>query len=230
MSRIFDTKIASGERLLASDMLDLTFFPVGMIMLMDGSWLDGRGGWYICDGQKKNIPGRGEVTMPDLRDRFIRGNTTSGNTGGGSVTLTQDNLPSHNHTLGELTISGNEHSHSVGTLAVTITGGTHGHTVTDPGHTHTVSNVNTSPSNNSGGGATQTSKIPGIATTSKNTSGISIASTTGLHEHTAVVSGSIGSIEHSHQISGGNIGNTGSGTAFNVVPAYYTVIYIKKMV
>ncbi|MDR1323118.1 MAG: hypothetical protein LBK68_01640 [Candidatus Margulisbacteria bacterium] len=289
MSRIFDTKIASGERLLASDMLDLTFFPVGMIMLMDGSWLDGRGGWYICDGQKKNIPGRGEVTMPDLRDRFIKGGATSGGAGGGTATLTVDNLPSHNHTLGELTISGGEHSHGVGTLAassssashshdvgtlaaasgsathshgngtlaVTITGGTHGHTVTDPGHTHSIKTYERLNGNGNNYSYWE-GAIDG--NTGRATTGITIANTTGSHAHTATVSGSTANdgaahghgitgstgsdnATHGHSItgntgaaggsptiSGGAIGNTGSGTAFDVVPAYYTVIYIKKMV
>jgi hypothetical protein len=83
--------IASGERLLAQDMLDMTFFPAGMIMMMDGSWQDGRGGWYICDG--RNTP-YGQT--PNLKDRFIKG---SGDTPaiGGSNSLTADLLPKHTH-------------------------------------------------------------------------------------------------------------------------------------
>jgi hypothetical protein len=269
--------------MLASDILDLTFFPTGMILMMDGNWTDGRGGWYICDG--RDTP---HGKTPNLADRFIRGGTSAGGTGGGSATLSEANLPSHNHSLSGLTISGGDHlhsagtlaaasgsaahshaagtlaaasgsathSHGVGTLAVTITGGKHGHTITDPGHTHTTP---WATGWCKGGGDSGGAEYNGSHATGSTVTGISIAETTGTHEHGATVSGSTandgaahthsisgstasdstahehtinGSTEstgHSHEISGGAIGNTGSGTAFDVTPAYYTMIYIKKM-
>ncbi|MDR1322839.1 MAG: hypothetical protein LBK68_00195 [Candidatus Margulisbacteria bacterium] len=249
--------IARGQPLLASDILDLTFFPIGMILMMDGSWTDGRGGWYICDG--RDTP---HGKTPNLKDKFIRGSTTSGGTGGGSATLSEANLPSHNHSLTGLTITGGgehshgvgtlaassssaTHSHSNGTLAVSITGGTHGHIVTDTGHTHTV----TAQAGDDGGvgylvGGNYDGPNDATVNTGNATTGISIAETTGSHGHTATVSGSTATDGASHghgitgstgvaggtpTISGGTIGNTGSGTAFNVEPAYYTMIYIKKM-
>jgi len=84
--------VKKGNPMLASDILDLTFFPVGSILMMDGSWTDGRGGWYICDGRNTQYG-----KTPDLRDKFIKGGTASGATGGGQVTLTTDNLPPHSH-------------------------------------------------------------------------------------------------------------------------------------
>jgi hypothetical protein len=240
--------------MLASDILDMVFFPIGMILMMDGSWTDGRGGWYICDG--RDTP---HGKTPNLADRFIRGGSSAGGTGGGSAFLSEANLPSHNHSLSGLTISGGgEHSHGVGTLSassssathshgngtltVTITGGAHGHTVTDLGHKHPVYCAG----NGSAPGALENRAHSGVLGYTENqTTGITIAETTGSHGHTAIVSGSTapdGAI-HGHgitgstglaggspTISGGTIGNTGSGTAFDVTPAYYTMIYIKKMV
>ncbi|MDR1324110.1 MAG: hypothetical protein LBK68_06725 [Candidatus Margulisbacteria bacterium] len=274
MTRIFQTKVESGERLVATDITDLTFFPIGMILMMDGSWTDGRGGWYICDG--RDTP---HGKTPDLTDRFIRGGGSSaGGTGGGSAFLSEANLPSHNHSLSGLTISGGDHlhgagtlavasgaathSHGNGTLAVTITGGTHGHAITDPGHTHTVYNTYNAFNGSGLDGDNDSPRLPSFtnSTSSNSTTSITIANTTGSHEHGAIVSGAIAndstahshgisgaiadadathghsitgntasSTEHSHEISGGTISNTGSGTAFDVTPAYYTMIYIKKM-
>jgi hypothetical protein len=70
-----------------------------MIMLMDGSWQDGRGGWYICDGHSTPYG-----NTPDLRDKFIRGGTSAGSTGGTnsqSITLSTANLPSHSHAVSD---------------------------------------------------------------------------------------------------------------------------------
>jgi hypothetical protein len=82
--------IARGEPLLASDMLDLTFFPIGTILMYDGTnWSNGRGGWYICDGANGT---------PDLRDRFIKGAGSAPSTGGSNSTvLTAAMLPKHAH-------------------------------------------------------------------------------------------------------------------------------------
>jgi hypothetical protein len=85
--------VKTGEKLLASDMLDLTFFPVGMIMMMDGSWQDGRGGWYICDGRSTPY---GQT--PNLQDKFIKG-TGSTVKEGGSNSLTAAMLPKHKHSI-----------------------------------------------------------------------------------------------------------------------------------
>ncbi|MDR2428899.1 MAG: hypothetical protein LBD62_03740 [Candidatus Margulisbacteria bacterium] len=248
--------VQQGKSMLASDILDLTFFPAGSILMMDGSWMDGRGGWYICDGR---VTPYGKT--PDLRDKFIcGGGASAGGTGGGSVTLSTDNLPGHSHSLSELTITGGEHSHGNGTLtvasgsathshgngtlAVTISGGAHGHTITDPGHTHSYTSV--ASYHRSGPDASHVAKDDRtVATTGNSLTGITIASDTGSHAHTASVSGviasdstahehsisgSIASAGHSHTVSGGTIGSTGSGTSFAVVPAYYSMIYIKKMV
>jgi hypothetical protein len=122
--------------MLASDILDLTFFPVGSILMMDGSWTDGRGGWYICDGRATP-----HGKTPNLKDKFIRGGTTSGTIGGAdsnSVTLTANNLPSHSHAAKGLNLSG------LSLAGLTAgSGGAHEHTLTGGvvetgAHTHTL--------------------------------------------------------------------------------------------
>ena len=85
--------------------------PIGAIIL----WYGTRGvadanlptGWKICDGSNyTRSDGAGNITTPDLRDRFVRGAasdsapapTIQGALGGAnSVTLATTNLAAHNH-------------------------------------------------------------------------------------------------------------------------------------
>jgi microcystin-dependent protein len=102
--------ITGGAEMVASDMTNLTMLPKGTILMFDGgSWVDNQtmSGWYKCNGQKIN----GKQT-PDLVDRFIRGATSSGLTGGSTagqkITLTAANIPSHAHGIIDA-----KHSHTV---------------------------------------------------------------------------------------------------------------------
>ncbi|MDR1453381.1 MAG: hypothetical protein LBJ25_05350, partial [Candidatus Margulisbacteria bacterium] len=113
--------IARGQPMLASDILDLTFFPVGAILMMDGGWTDGRGGWYICDGKEKTLPNGSRQRTPDLKDKFIRGGSSAGGVGGSdsvsaNITLTAENLPGHGHAFSGTFTTGNTsvtHTHTV---------------------------------------------------------------------------------------------------------------------
>jgi microcystin-dependent protein len=107
MTRIFHAKVESGQRLVATDITDLTFFPIGSILMMDGSWQDGRGGWYICDGRPTPYG-----YTPNLLDRFIMGSTGAGvYAGTNSMILNGRNLPSHSHTASD---GGHSHGYEVG--------------------------------------------------------------------------------------------------------------------
>jgi hypothetical protein len=147
--------------MLASDILDLTFFPVGSILMRDGGWTDGRGGWYICDGRATPYG-----NTPNLKDKFIRGGTTNGTTGGAdsnSVTLTANNLPTHSHAATGLSLSGLSltglTAESGGGHEHTLTGGVvetgaHTHTLdgeaeSDGSHEHTLTGGTTSVGNHS---------------------------------------------------------------------------------
>jgi len=88
--------------------------PKGAIVMWSGKISDIPEGWALCDGTNGT---------PDLRDRFIVGAKQDDNevaktsiTGsltksGGSVTITEANLPSHSHGVGTLTVA-NESAHT----------------------------------------------------------------------------------------------------------------------
>ena len=108
--------IKTGERLSASDIQNLTFFPKGTILMYDGQLWDRAGGipgWHICDGEEGTI---------NLQDKFIRGGTTARQTGGTDTAQ----VPYHTHNI---TDPGHNH---------TITDPGHTHTIIDPGHTHSI--------------------------------------------------------------------------------------------
>jgi hypothetical protein len=232
--------------------------------------------WKVCDKTNHDADPN---NVPDLTNRFLRGGSNSDfTTGGGadsqSVTLTTTHLPSHNHeatglSLGGLSTSGlsiasngahthtlsggtsegGSHSHTLSDGSAASAGG-HTHTLTDPGHSHTVGR-SSHDGNGSDSGAMYTGSTYSSST---NTTGITISTDDGAHTHT--VSGTISTVgththdfsstssavsagSHDHTISGsitggsisGSTANAGSGTAFNVatLPAYYTVIYIIKV-
>ncbi|MDR1114445.1 MAG: hypothetical protein LBL50_05080, partial [Candidatus Margulisbacteria bacterium] len=116
--------IATGQPMLASDMLNLVFFPKGAILMYDGtSWQDNATlkGWYKCEGQ--TVDGYG--VLPDLKNRFVigydsdntpqRSKDNNSVTASGSGVLSAANLPKHNHSLKNEIIttssSGTTHNH-----------------------------------------------------------------------------------------------------------------------
>ena len=122
---------------------DGAHMPSGGIIMWSGAHANIPTGWLLCDGNNDT---------PDLRDRFILGATTEsdiGETGGEhEVTLTVDQMPSHNH--GGSTNSTGSHTHTIpvsqtgsentvgsGTRGsnsgVTGSSGTHSHTISTQG-------------------------------------------------------------------------------------------------
>ncbi|GBR72624.1 putative phage tail fiber protein [Candidatus Termititenax aidoneus] len=280
--------IARGEPLLASDILNLTFFPKGTILTFSSTaWsaasADFKTIWKICDGTSNT---------PNLIGRFLRGGSSSDFiTGGGadsqSVTLTSAYLPEHAHAVTELPLTGlsmtsfsiengGAHGHTGSSATTSTSGGAHTHSVSgsttsgegahshgatniyDPGHSHSFQGYDEE------GGASGICGVgsgnPGKPESSRGSvensgTGISITGG-GTHTHTfsASTPGDGGththdislSIQaddgHTHRITGGGIsggnisGNTESAGVnnptftVNTVPAYYTVIYIIKVV
>ena len=105
--------MGGAQILVEGDNLGLLSFPVGSVIMWYGSAASVPTGWQICNGTNGT---------PDLRDRFVRGaglTYTEGQTGGansavptasaagghdhnavtGDYTLTEANIPAHNHDL-----------------------------------------------------------------------------------------------------------------------------------
>ena len=119
----------------------------GMIMLWSGTVATVPSGWALCNGTNGT---------PDLRNRFVVGagsTYTPGNSGGAdSVSLTADQMPSHNHAITGVSLSTiADHTHNfgkssggsagsgsaaLGSNASSTSGGTTGN---GGSHTHTLS-------------------------------------------------------------------------------------------
>jgi microcystin-dependent protein len=174
--------------------------PVGLIAMWSGTSLPA--GWTLCNGVAvARMDGTGNITPPDLRDRFIVGSGLSytiGNTGG---VATQTAVAAHTHG-----VTDNGHAHGVEDNG-------HAHGVVDNGHNHSVSyNGGTGPINGFGG---PISPGPLTNTTTAKT-GISIAASgTGI----------------GIAASGTGIAIQSAGTAGGVEnrPPYYALAFIMKI-
>ena len=151
--------------------------PVGGIIIWSGAQAAIPSGWALCNGAN---------STPDLRNRFVVGAGSSysvGNTGGNKDAV---NI-SHTHT--------------------TASGGSHGHGVNDPGHTHSyVEKYN----HTSGGGDSSWNRAPHASRT-----GTTGSSVTGI----TIQSGG----SHSHTVNSSGV----SGTDKNM-PPYYALCYIMR--
>lgn len=156
--------------------------------------------WLVCDGGSDLHGG----TVPNLTNKFIMGtNTVSGakQTGGAAtVSLTVSDLPSHTHSLsGVSTSSSGAHSHYSG-LASDSSYSTN--SAWNP-HIYNITSA----------------EVPGKAR--------AVVATNQKSAITQSITSSSGST-HYHTLSG-NIGSTGSGTAHENRPPYYTLIYLVKL-
>ena len=186
-------------------------FQRGMIMLWGGPTsgnfntaglgINNLQGWALCNGQSHTFRGV-STTTPDLRDKFIIGafsysgsewqtniTGTLARTGGSKDAI----IVNHNH---------------VATPSITRDGA-HSHTITDPGHFHSVST-------NKGGGASGTGSPLAAGSTDKNTTSV----TTGI----TIQNGG----EHTHTVGVG-IGFTGEDGTNKNLPPFYALAYIIKL-
>jgi microcystin-dependent protein len=163
----------------------------------------------FCDGSAYNkntgvailATDKDAIKTPDLRDRFILSNSTTktiGTTGGEStVTLQTTHLPPHTHS------------------GTTSTGGSHNHTITDPGHKHSIFTIS---------GAQSYEDVPywpdnvyvmentyDWRETESKTTGIS------LDDHSG----------HTHGFTTDN--GPGQSTAHNNMPPYYVLAFIMRI-
>jgi len=196
--------------------------PTGAIIMWSGATTSIPTGWALCNGQTTaKSDGSGNVTVPDLRDKFIVGAGTSysvGATGGStsntptitmsnaSYALTQNDLPAYN-----LTVNETAHSHSASSG--------------DSGHYH--------GSNFSGGFLGSNAGNPGWATggtygTGTNTSGTTaygyanISTTVYSAKTNLTVNSAGGGLAHTHA-------NTATSSAVSTLSPYYALCFIYKL-
>ena len=186
-------------------------------------------GWVLCDGQTYTVDGV-SVTPPDLRNRFVvgagsGGNYNVGDTGGSdNVTLSGDEMPSHDHGSSSVSVSVDsssltvssepDHNHGTGTLAMDGQGA----------HNHNVRFY--------GGGTSGT--VPSLRFDGGGY--VDFATLTAIGNHAHNMSGSTGNGGgHNHSISGSISGSgtlsmsgEGGGQAHENRPPYYALCYIMK--
>ena len=169
-------------------------FVTGMIILWYGNTGNIPTGFVLCDGNNGT---------PDLRGKFVAGagnsDYTPGSTGGNdSITLSESQLPSHNHSLSASTSSEGSHRHF-------------GFANATGGQQRTGSNLSANNFAAKGTGAGNIYETYNITTAGND------ASAGKTSQESA----------HTHSISG-SVGNTGSGTAIENRPSYHALCYIMK--
>lgn len=172
-------------------------------------------------------------TWEQLKDRFLLGagdTYTAGDTGGSaSHTLTTDEMPSHNHTFTGAAVTSSDISAN------------HTHTGTsgNPSANHTHSGPSHSHHSGQGYHGVRTDEktekcmswelYSGDGNSPNTTSAAGTGATGNVsawHTHTTTTGNQ--SSGHTHSVTAeGSIGNTGSGTAFSIMPPY-TVVYMWK--
>lgn len=183
--------------------------PLGGIIMWSGASNAIPTGWALCDGKNGT---------PDLRDKFIvgAGNAYRPGDAGGEVTvrLTTNELPAHTHSVTGTAASAGNHTHG-NTFAIESVAA----------HTHEVNAV---PSDDSvvyergpDYGWNAYGAREGGGDNAK-------AESAGAHTHTLSGSVSPGG-SHTHTVTG-TIGSTGSGNAFSILPPYYALCFIMRVV
>ena len=162
--------------------------PAGLICMWHGLLANIPSGWVLCDGANGT---------PDLRSKFVKGAAAGVDPGatGGAATHTHANHASHTHTYSQIV--------------------NHTHPVTDPGHTHVLTQLRDATT----GGATtnialtaDTSSTLGTKVTGSRTTGITVDNPSGgVAQGTS--DGPSAALTHD---------------TVNSEPAYYCVAYIMK--
>jgi hypothetical protein len=175
-------------------------------------------GWHLCDGT---------LGTPNLQDKFIigAGNTYANGATGGATTaaLATANLPAHNHGV---TITDPGHAHGVSQSP-------HSHGLNDPGHAHNIYD----PGHSHSTASAYFTNIPGSAVSATGTPNTAVssgvnASGTGIGIYGNATGITMNSATIGIGINGAATGitasttNTGSGSAFSILPPYYALCYV----
>jgi microcystin-dependent protein len=226
--------------------------PIGAIIPFAG--VTAPVGWALCDGTSRNYEtqpefyelwleiqyrygGSGLVfNLPNLIDRVPRG-ATSGNVGvsGGqnSITLTQSQMPLHNHSIAPtVTSEGGVHNHGFDPLAAMGSAGSHSHqAATNGAHNH---------GSWTGRQFIYENLSSAFKLTLGGTYGVSImqfndhnghvhnTDTQGSHQHSLQSVTTLNSVSHTHTVSG-DTGNAGLNASVDIRPQFLGLSYIIKL-
>ena len=157
--------------------------------------------------------------------RIVPSTSAGGAFGGADDPISSPQVPSHTHSYS--TVSGVEtgsHTHTWGgTSSGMSANASHSHTLSDPGHAHTV--YLSAPGGQKDGGDNYTVPTTGSQATSANGTGISIAAANTDHTHYTSGTTSAGSGNHQHAVSGTVLANSGAAIW---TPRYVDVIVCTK--
>jgi hypothetical protein len=198
--------------------------PIGTILMFDGNFTDNSTleCWFICDGTDGT---------PNLVNQFIRGGSTSGDTGGSDTN-------SHNHTVTSNVAVGDHssHTHTV-TSNVTVDGhSSHTHTYTQvPNHVHVVP-IYSGTTDGAWATFDSSSTTPGTVrniNSNNPTGGVATATTNGpsatlthtVTNNQVTSNGPIATLTHSVT---NNAVTSAAASDTNNIPSYYTLIYIQR--
>lgn len=178
-------------------------------------------GYALCNGQAFPSGSNTLFTgnMPNLSDeRFLQGSSSVGGTGGAnSKTLATAELPAHTHTMAHT--HSIEHDHE---SATTNLAGFHSHSIVNPYN----SGVNGYLTWNGGPG---TLGGPELSTVLSPTDNAFMVGTDAApsHAHTVDLSNFTGT---SGAASNATTSSVGSGTAFDIRPQYFNVVYLMRVI
>jgi hypothetical protein len=182
--------------------------PVGLISMWNGNPSAPPPGWTMCNGVTvARADGTGNITPPDLRDRFIIGagySYATGNTGGNALNyLSVAQMPGHTHT-GSTNWVG-DHNHS-------------GNTSWVGDHQHGLPNLGSVQAGSDNGGA----NVP-VSTGYGSNRYMSPTDAAGGHFHSFTTSNAGG---HNHVFT---TDYSGSGAAIENRPPFYALCFIMKI-
>ncbi len=104
--------IEEGLQTQITDNLNATTVPIGSILIYSGAVADIPASWAMCDGTVY-----GEISTPNLVDRFVFGTVTEGEFGdiGGAVVTDNTDVPLQSHTHTGSTETDGIHAHDMAT-------------------------------------------------------------------------------------------------------------------
>lgn len=237
--------------------------PTGSMTMWCGDSTQPPPGWVVCDGTlydavsdptKQGLfdvigiafsgdlasPSNSNFRVPDMRDKFPFGATVDSNRGDEnvreSVTLSTSNLPSHTHSVANLSVE--SHTHNSGSY--TAAAHTHSFSGSTDGHGHGVASLipivkSVSADIRIGSISSQNASIPYARSVSSTAS--SLGSTVGAcvtasdsfsgttSSRSPDVSGNSGSASPDIE---GSLGTTGNNLAFPITPSYVGIHFIIK--